>query len=46
MKTCDWSDAHLSLNFAMPKSQTFARPRLSRRTLDDFRSLHQTNIDQ
>ncbi len=30
---------YLSLNFAMPKSHTLALPELSRRTLDDFRSL-------
>ena len=29
----------LSLNLAMPKSQTFARPFPLRSTLDDFRSL-------
>ena len=31
---------HLSLNFAMPKSQTFARPLRLSSTLDDFKSLH------
>ena len=31
---------HLSLNFAMPKSQTFARPLRFSSTLDDFKSLH------
>ncbi len=36
--------AYLSLNFAIPKSHTLARPKLSRRTLDDFRSLHTRNV--
>jgi len=34
----------LSLNLAMPKSQTFARPLRLRSTFDDFRSLHRHRL--